>query len=157
MANNLYIGAVNGIVIGVDGVSTAGFYGCFWHRYSKEPVRFGSMKSMLSQMEKVFDGLQFPRRGDNPRVFMKREEGKTEYKEKLMTDEELLEKHGQQQTFIVRVTHRQNSTWQGQITWAEKNQKLNFRSVWEMIHMMENAIYEEIPEEEVPKVEAWEK
>ena len=88
---------------------------------------------------------------------MKREEGKTEYKEKLMTDEELLEKHGQQQTFIVRVTHRQNSTWQGQITWAEKNQKLTFRSIWEMIHMMENAIYEEIPEEEVPKVEAWEK
>lgn len=155
MANNLYIGAVNGIVIGVDGVSKAGFYGRFWHRYSKEPVRFGSMKSMLSQMEKVFDGLQFPRRGDRPRVFVKRDEMQTEYKEKHMTDEELLEKHGQQQTFIVRVQHRQNSTWQGQITWAEKNIKLNFRSVWEMVHMMENAIYEEIPEEEVPKVPEW--
>ena len=157
MGNNLYIGAVNGIVICVDGVNTAGFSGRFWHHFSTEPVVFSSMKKMLSEMEKVFDGLQFPRRGDNPRVFVKRDIAHAEYKEKLMTDEELLEKHGQQQTFIVRVTHRQNSTWQGQITWAEKNQKLNFRSVWEMIHMMENAIYEEIPEEEVPKVEAWEK
>ena len=156
MGNNLYIGAVNGIVLCIDGTAEAGFSGRLYHRYSAEPIGFGSMTGMLYEMEKLFDGLQFPRRGDRPRVFVKRNEAQTEYKEKHMTDEELLEKHGQQQTFIVRVQHRQNSTWQGQITWAEKNIKLNFRSVWEMVHMMENAIYEDIPEEEVPKVPEWE-
>ena len=156
MGNNLYIGAVNGIVLCVDGADKTGFSGRLYHRFSAEPLGFDSMTGMLLEMEKLFDGIQFPWRGDRPRVFVKREEAQTEYKEKYMTDEELLEKHGQQQTFIVRVQHRQNSTWQGQITWAEKNIKLNFRSVWEMVHMMENAIYEDIPEEEVPKVPEWE-
>jgi len=155
MGNNLYIGAVNGIVICVDSMDSAGFHGRLYHRYQAEPVLFNSMDSMLMEMERVFDGLNFPRRGDRQRMFIKRNSVQTEYGERLMTDEELLEKHGQQQTFIVRVQHRQNNSWQGQITWAEKNIKLNFRSIWEMVHLMEDAIYEDLPPEERPKTERW--
>ena len=38
-----------------------------------------------------------------------------------MSDEELLRKHGELGTFVVRVQHRENSSWQGRITWMEKN------------------------------------
>ena len=57
-----------------------------------------------------------------------------------MTDEELLQKHGDIGTFIIRVQHRQNSTWQGRITWMEEDKTIKFRSVWEMIKLIENAM-----------------
>ena len=57
-----------------------------------------------------------------------------------MKDETLLEKHGDLGTFIVRVQQRQNSSWQGRITWTEKNQTLHFRSTWEMVKLIESAI-----------------
>jgi len=51
-------------------------------------------------------------------------------------------------TFEIEVKFMQNATWQGQIHWAEKNQKQNFRSVLEMIKLMDEAIEEEAEEAE---------
>ena len=57
-----------------------------------------------------------------------------------MSDEPLLQKHGDIGTFIVRVQHRQNSSWQGRITWMEEDKTIQFRSVWEMIKLIESAM-----------------
>ena len=76
-----------------------------------------------------------------------------------MKDEELLMKHGDLGSFIIRVQHRQNSSWQGRITWIEKNQTVYFRSVWEMIKLIENAIDTSCsadPEENKGPEPAWE-
>ena len=62
------------------------------------------------------------------------------FPEKEMSDEELLGRHGDLGTFIIRVQHRQNSSWQGRITWVDENQTVSFRSVWEMIKLMAGAI-----------------
>ncbi|MCL2365961.1 MAG: hypothetical protein FWC75_02815 [Oscillospiraceae bacterium] len=43
-------------------------------------------------------------------------------------------------TFEISVRFQQNSTWQGQILWAEKNMKQNFRSVLEMLRLMDEAL-----------------
>ena len=51
-----------------------------------------------------------------------------------------LQKHGDIGTFIVRVQHRQNSSWQGRITWMEQDKTINFRSVWEMVKLIESAV-----------------
>ena len=157
--SQLYIGTPNGVVTCIDEAGDGDFGGRLYHKYSREPIPFRGMGGMIHYMENLFDELDFPHVATNMRTFAeegsRRRSGRREEKEKVMSDHELLSQHGYQETFIVRVQHRQNSTWQGQITWAEKNIKLNFRSVWEMVHMMENAIYEEIPEEEVPKVPEW--
>ena len=57
-----------------------------------------------------------------------------------MKDEELLRKHGDLGSFIIRVQHRQNSSWQGRITWMEEDKTVQFRSVWEMIKLIESAV-----------------
>ncbi len=57
-----------------------------------------------------------------------------------MSDEQLLQKHGDIGTFIVRVQHRQNSSWQGRITWMEEDKTIQFRSVWEMVKLIESAM-----------------
>ena len=57
-----------------------------------------------------------------------------------MSDDELLSKRGDLGTFILRVQHRQNSTWQGRITWVNENKTLQFRSVWELTKLIEEAL-----------------
>ena len=51
-----------------------------------------------------------------------------------------MSKHGDMGTFIIRVQHRQNSSWQGRITWMEKDKTVNFRSIWEMIKLVDSAL-----------------
>ena len=72
----------------------------------------------------------------------------TEGKNSRRHDAELLSRHGELGNFHVRVQHRQNGTWQGKITWMEENRTVSFRSVWEMIKLMENALGTESAGEE---------
>jgi hypothetical protein len=46
----------------------------------------------------------------------------------------------QNNTFIVRVENRQNGTWQGKIIWADEDRTEHFRSVLEMLWLMEEAM-----------------
>lgn len=57
-----------------------------------------------------------------------------------MKDEELLSQHGDLGSFMIRVQHRQNSSWQGRITWMEQDKTLYFRSIWEMIKLIDSAV-----------------
>ena len=43
-------------------------------------------------------------------------------------------------TFVVCVQHRENGSWQGYVTWMEKNKTVNFRSVWEMVQLIDEAV-----------------
>ena len=45
-------------------------------------------------------------------------------------------------TFEISIKFMQNSTWQGQIHWVEKNQKQSFRSALEMLKLMDEALVE---------------
>ncbi len=47
-------------------------------------------------------------------------------------------KKTEKQTFIVEVISHQKSTWQGQIHWIQGNKKISFRSVMEMLHLMDS-------------------
>ena len=43
-------------------------------------------------------------------------------------------------TFVIQMLDNQNMTWQGTITYLEDNQKMPFRSVLEMLKLMDSAI-----------------
>ncbi len=43
-------------------------------------------------------------------------------------------------TFIVQVLCRQNATWQGTIQWVDRRQTLTFRSEFEMLRLMDEAV-----------------
>ena len=43
-------------------------------------------------------------------------------------------------TFIVSVKKMENATWQGQIVWADENRKQHFRSLLEMLRLMDGAL-----------------
>lgn len=151
-----YIGAPNGVVLCINGSNEGDLSGVFYHSYSTESVPFSGIGQMVLRMEKLYDYLRFPYPGTNSRTFG--EEKKltriSEERKKIMSDDALLSKHGDIGTFIVRVQHRQNSSWQGRITWMEEDKTVQFRSVWEMIKLIESAVDLVSEPEETPE-EAW--
>lgn len=50
-------------------------------------------------------------------------------------------------TFIVHVRYRQNATWQGDVIWAEKNERQGFRSALELLKLIDSALDGEEGEE----------
>ena len=57
--------------------------------------------------------------------------------------ETVLKQTGEIATFVVHVKFRQYSTWQGEIVWAEKNKKCNFRSALELLKLIDGALDDE--------------
>ena len=47
------------------------------------------------------------------------------------------------QSFIVTVRSHENATWQGTVQWVEGGEKQNFRSVLELLKLMDSAMEEE--------------
>ena len=137
-----YLGTPNGIVLCVDQAEADHISGSYYHSYSKEAVMFSSMDEALAGMEQLFDTLNFPYPATCTRTFGERKHraGYEHERTKMMKDEELLNMHGDLGTFIIRVQHRQNSSWQGRITWMEENKTVYFRSIWEMIKLMAGAL-----------------
>jgi len=137
-----YIGAPNGVILCVNRRRGCELTGELYHSYRTEPTPFRDLGQMTLLMEKLFDELQFPHPGTNKRSFFPKPTTYAQRRERkrIMSDEQLLQKHGDIGTFIVRVQHRQNSSWQGRITWMEEDKTIQFRSVWEMIKLIESAM-----------------
>ncbi len=45
-------------------------------------------------------------------------------------------------TFVVQILSQQNATWQGRVTWTDKNQVQNFRSALELLKLIDGALEE---------------
>lgn len=139
-----YIGSPSGIVLCIDNHEEHGIEGRLYHGYSAERLTFNGYEDFIRKAEKFYDELGFPFRGTgerdiegNIRSFRKRE-GMT----KIMKDEELLKQHGDMGTFIIRVQQRQHSSWQGRVTWMDKDQTVCFRSALELMKIIDGALDE---------------
>ena len=49
-------------------------------------------------------------------------------------------KKRKKQTFVVEIIDYQKSTWQGQIHWLQEDKKISFRSLLEMLHLMDSVL-----------------
>ncbi len=143
MSTQSYIGSPNGVVLCVDRISRHRMTGRLYHRFSKQVIPFVSGEQAVFLMEQLFDSLQFPYPSTLERSFSEElKSAPTSRQERLMNDEDLLSRHGDLGSFIVRVQHRQNSSWQGTLTWMEQDKTVHFRSIWEMIKLVESALNE---------------
>ena len=55
------------------------------------------------------------------------------------------------ETFVVHVISQENATWQGQVTWLDEKETKNFRSLLELIKLMDSAVESTLPPEEPEK------
>lgn len=49
-------------------------------------------------------------------------------------------KQKQKGTFLVQIHHVENATWQGEVVWVEKDKRQKFRSVMELLKLIDSAV-----------------
>ena len=152
-----YLGTPNGVVLCVDRLGRGQLAGRFYHAYTEEGIPFSNIEEVIFRLEGFYDSLNFPHPTTDSRTFQNRGGQRESRKERtrIMNDEELLSKHGDLGTFIIRVQHRQNSSWQGRITWMDKDKTVYFRSIWEMIKLVESALDTVSMQEDNPGEVSW--
>lgn len=133
----------NMVMVCVDGVENGDIYGRYFHRYKKEETFFPDSATLVIEMERFYDAIGYPQAATKTRKFMERKGGRIPAKEHMAVisdGQDLIQLRGNLATFLVGVTSRQNASWQGQVTWADKNITKNFRSTLELIKLMDGAI-----------------
>lgn len=142
-AVNINPSAPNIICICIDDIVDGNAQGKFYNCYSKEPVYFNDICTLVIKIEDFFDKIKFPESSTKLRSFLKSEtEAVGKGLEKHMKPKEVTEQKGSQATFVVHVQYRQNATWQGNVVWADKNMTKNFRSALELLKLMDQALNE---------------
>ena len=85
-------------------------------------------------MEELLDETQHPQNFAEKRSFG---DSPVTLAQAPPTEEQL---SGQTATFTNRVIFRQNASWQGSVTWLETKQEESFRSVLELLLLMNSAL-----------------
>ncbi len=145
---NVY--APNVIFVCVDDYGDCQIKGRCYHKAGTEPVIFRGVAPMIMDLDEIFDLLGNPQASTRTRKFGKQSKGVLRKKEvPPLNLESGVNQKGEKATFIVQVRYRQNATWQGNVVWAERNEKKSFRSALELIKLMDSALEEsDVPTEE---------
>ncbi len=110
--------------------------GRLYNKHLPEGKMFRGMTQFLVEMERVLDEMDFPRAYTATRTFSSVAERKTGSPEGEF-------RMGAAATFAVRILFRQNASWQGSVTWLDGRQEQSFRSVLELILLMDNVLSSE--------------
>ena len=54
-------------------------------------------------------------------------------------------------TFIVKIEHCDNESWQGEVVWADEEKRVKFKSTLELLKLMDEAVHPSM----VPDEKAW--
>ena len=107
--------------------------GRFYNPAREGGTAFESLSQMLIGMEDLMDEYQIPQSFTTVRRF-------TDASLSPETVAEELGQEGKVATFSVRILFRQNASWQGSVSWLEGKQEESFRSVLELILLMDGAL-----------------
>lgn len=130
----------NLINICIDSVEDGEMTGKIYHCYSEEAIAFSNIIRMIETVEEFFDCLQFPQAATQTRSFHRKESVQGQKLEKKLEQEQILQMRGQKGTFLLNVKYRQNSTWQGSVTWVDEQREQYFRSALELLKLIDGAL-----------------
>lgn len=128
--------------------------GELYHLCGTKPVAFCSLFEAVNRMEELYDALSGPQAPARLRSF-----AKAQRMEELLPEtvpkqpapgagerldtgalERLLHRRGAKATFWIRVLYRQHASWQGEVTWVERQKKEYFRSTLELLRLIGSAL-----------------
>lgn len=119
----------------IDSYRDGVLVGQLYNLADSAPRPFRSTIQFLNQMEELLDRMQFPQSFQVIRSFAQPPPEPPD-----PPQDSAPPPAGGLATFVVRVFFRQNASWQGSVTWAETGQEENFRSVLELLLLMDNAL-----------------
>lgn len=125
----------------IDEYQNGRMQGRLYNNYYAEPIIFANAIQLLKKMEAIFDSFEHPQKTMEPRKFG----DKGRNPKKIIGQDALMqrkpqEENGKVATFHVRVIFRKNASWQGIVCWVDGEKKENFRSVLELLMLMDEAM-----------------
>jgi hypothetical protein len=107
--------------------------GRFYNQHYPEGIGFYGAIDLVKKIEAMLDEMSFPQSFSAIRSFA----GKPLVDLIRQTDESSYK--GKVATFSVKVLFRQNTSWQGSVSWFEGKREETFRSVLELLLLMDSA------------------
>lgn len=96
--------------------------------------KFESLLQLLVAMEQCLEESNEPQAFTAMRSFWAKEMPQEEENEQVFLG------NGKVASFTVQIMFRRNTSWQGTVTWMEEGEKRNFRSVQELIFLLNSAL-----------------
>lgn len=100
----------------------------------EELVEFRSLTQLLLHLDHSLDVDEMPQSFNKIRTFFPLNGYGLE------TMEEASPRSGRMATFVIHVLFRRNASWQGTLSWLDEGRVENFRSVMEMITLINSAL-----------------
>lgn len=132
--------APNFINMCIDNINDGELSGRIYHCYSKEPWKFTNILQLIELADDFFDRLEFPQTSTSARSFTSTQFSGVDRLDKVQSPEDFIENRGQKGTFFLNVRYRQNSSWQGSVTWVEEQREQHFRSALELLKLIDGAL-----------------
>ena len=107
--------------------------GRIYNPYLEQGKQFHSLTQLLIEVDKLLDEMKWPQSSTVVRSFSPTKRLETRPPETEPWD-------GCLATFAVKILFRQNASWQGSVIWLEHGQEHPFRSVLELIFLMNSAL-----------------
>ena len=120
----------------IDSYKNRELKGRIYNPFLDGELRFESFMEFILKLDGLLDEMNFPQP-----FFEKRQFSKAKPKGGAAT-EARREKNGTLATFHIAILFRQNSSWQGTVTWLESGREECFRSVLELLFLIDSAISE---------------
>lgn len=117
----------------IDSYENGVLTGRLFNPYLDTGQGFESMTQFLFRMEQLLDTMNFPQSSTATRTFA---ETPKDWQPQRTNEF----RKGQAATFVVKVLFRQNASWQGSVLWQEGGKEQSFRSVLELIFLMDSAL-----------------
>ncbi|MBR3949935.1 MAG: hypothetical protein IKJ84_04590 [Oscillospiraceae bacterium] len=124
---------IRNTVVCVDSYDSGVLQGRFYNP-SREAENFSSLSQFLVKMEEVLDQLQKPQAYTQVRKF-----SSLLQPEAAQTPPDRVFR-GAQATFDLQVIFRQHTSWQGVLSWREGKAQHSFRSVLELVLLLDSAL-----------------
>ena len=121
-------------VICVDGYENKALSGRFYNPYCEAGESFESLTQMLLKIDDMLNEMRLPQSFTAVRTFAPGGGDLSKNTPAVAAHE------GKLATFSVRILFRQNASWQGSVSWLEGKREESFRSVLELILLMDSAL-----------------
>ena len=133
MIQPLWVSESRKIMVCIDDYDNGILKGRFYHT-GQGMSSFESLSQFLLKMEAVLEEMQEPQSYTSKRTFSSM----------LLFDHGDARpgcfRKGSKATFELQVLFRQHSSWQGVVVWKDRNSEQSFRSVLELVFLLDSAL-----------------
>ena len=107
--------------------------GQFYNQYYPEGISFHGIMDLIKKMENMVDQMNCPQPFSAMRSFAEAPSNNSNGFNNAISYQ------GTVATFLIKVLFRQNASWQGSVTWLEGKREECFRSVLELLYLIDSA------------------